>query len=277
MAKDKETVEDHYTRGELGELILAALKNAGKDPDALTPADLAPVDEFHIRGREATMELARLVNLGPDAHVLDVGCGIGGPSRHLAAEFGCRVTGLDLTEEYCRVARMLAERTGLADRVDYRQGDALAMPFSDASFDVVWTQHASMNIADKARLFAEMHRVLKPGGRLAVYDIVAGGGGEVHFPVPWARQPSISFLVSAEEMREELEKTGFRVLAWRDATAPAREWFLEVMTRAQAEGPPPLGTHLLLGPDFRQMRKNQIRNLEENRIALVEAVLERVP
>ncbi|MFQ5912011.1 MAG: class I SAM-dependent methyltransferase [Nitrospinota bacterium] len=276
MTKGKQAVEDHYTRSGLGETILEALQRAGKDPNNLTLEDLAPVDHMHIRGREATIELARLASIDRDAHVLDVGCGIGGPARHLAAEFGCRVTGLDLTEEYIRVATMLAERTGLSDRVDFRHGDAIDMPFGDASFDVVWTQHTSMNIADKAGLYSEMRRVLKLGGRLAVYDVVAGAGGEIHFPVPWARDPSVSFLISADGRRELLEKTGFRVLTWRDATRPALDWFRRMTSKAQAGGPPPLGRHLLIGPDYWVMAQNQVRNLEENRVALVQAVLDRV-
>ncbi len=268
------SVEAHYARGDLGEIILAALAEAGLDAEALTPADLAPMDEFHIRGREATAELARLAGLSPGMHVLDVGSGVGGPSRHLADEFGCRVTGLDLTQEFCRVAAMLSARAGLGARVDYRHGDALAMPFAAASFDAVWTQHASMNIADKARLYGEMLRVLRPGGRLALYDIAAGPGGEVHFPVPWAREPSISFLTAAADMRAGLEAAGFRVVTWRDDTEAALAWFRARLAAAR-NGPPPLSLDLLLGADWPAMATNQVRNLEEGRIALVQAVLER--
>lgn len=269
------TIDEHYGRGGLGQTLLAALADASKDIEALRPADLAPIDEFHIRGAKATLELAQLAAIAPEHHVLDVGSGIGGPSRHLAAAFGCRVTGLDLSAEYCEVAAMLAARTGLEGRVDYRHGDATRMPFRGASFDVVWTQHAAMNIADKSGLYAEMARVLKPGGRLAIYDIVAGAGGEVHFPVPWATEPALSFLIEAPKLRAALEGLGLKVLHWRDATPPALDWFRAIAAKAKAQGPAPLGLHLLMGPEWGTMVANQVRNLEEDRIRLLQAVLER--
>lgn len=159
-----ESVQAHYTRSGLGDLILAALERAGKNLNRLTPEDLAPIDEFHIRGRTATLELARAAKVDATKRVLDVGSGVGGTSRCLAREFGCRVTGIDLTEEYCSAAAMLSDRTGLGELVDYRHGDATSLPFPDASFDIVWTEHAAMNIPDKPRLYQEMYRVLKPGG-----------------------------------------------------------------------------------------------------------------
>ena len=148
-----QNIQEHYTRPDLGRLILAALEKAGKDINLLAPEDLAPVDEFHIRGRAATLELARSAGIDSKMHVLDVGSGIGGSSRCLAREFGCRVTGIDLTDEYCHVAAMLTERIGLAALVSYQQGDALHLPFPDSTFDVVWTEHVAMNISDKTRLY----------------------------------------------------------------------------------------------------------------------------
>jgi ubiquinone/menaquinone biosynthesis C-methylase UbiE len=268
-------VEAHYTRRSLGDTILSALREAGKDLEHLTPDDLAPVDEFHSGQRNATVRLAQLAGVGGAEDVLDVGCGIGGPSRFLAKAFGCRVTGLDLTAEFVEVANMLARRTGLAGKVSYRQGDALDLPFADASFDLVWSQNAAMNIADRDRLYAEMRRVLRPVGRLAIQDVAAGPGGEPYYPTPWAKDKSISFLFPPQVTREKLERAGFRVLAWHD---PTRESLEQALARAKALETgtlPPLGLHILIGPNFPTVSKNMVRNLEEARIQLINAVLER--
>ena len=170
------------------------LRANGKDPAALTIEDLAPIDQLHARGSEATLELARLAGITAGMRVLDVGGGLGGPARTLASAFGCSVEVLDLTEEFCRAGEMLTARTGLADLVCFRQGNALKMPYPGAGFDVAWTQHSSMNIADKERLYAEIQRVLRPGGRLALHEILAGPVSPIHFPVPWARDPDLSHL-----------------------------------------------------------------------------------
>ncbi|HXG24091.1 MAG TPA: methyltransferase domain-containing protein [Chthonomonadales bacterium] len=267
-----EAIQTHYTRLDLGKVILAALEKAGKDVNRLTPEDLAPIDEFHIRGRAATLELARAVGLDSTKHVLDVGSGVGGTARCLAKEFGCHVTGIDLTEEYCRAATMLSAKIGLADLVNYRQGDATSLPFDDGSFDVVWTEHVAMNIPDKPRLYREMHRVLKPGGTLAIYDILAGPGGPVLFPVPWARTPESSFLATPDELRMLLEKSGFKVMVWSDTTDAARVWFVALAEKIRKEGMPPLGFHVLLGSDFQVMAQNQRCNIEEARIVLAQVV-----
>lgn len=278
MNKARGDVETHYTRSELGETILAALAKAGKDIDRLTPDDLAPVDEFHSRRRTATAELAHLLAPTAQDRVLDAGSGIGGPSRFLAATYGCRVTGLDLTPAFCDVAAMLARRTGLDRLVEYRHGDATAMPFADGAFDLVWSQNAAMNIADRALLYREIRRVIKPAGRFALQDVAAGPGGEPHYPVPWARDKSISFLVSPETTRATLEQSGFRVLAWEDKTeiALAESRAERAKAAAQPAPPPVLGIHLILGADFGAMMRNSIRNLEERRVGLINAVLERV-
>jgi ubiquinone/menaquinone biosynthesis C-methylase UbiE len=268
-------VETHYTRTDLGEAILAALRTAGKDIDHLTPDDLAPVDEFHGGQRPATIRLAELVGFTGSERVLDVGSGLGGPSRYLAWHYGCRVSGVDLTAEFVRIAETLTRLTGLTDKADFRQGNALELPFADMSFDVVWSQNAAMNIADRDRLYREMRRVLKPGGKLALQEVAAGPGGPPHFPVQWARTPGISFLFSQKATREALEAAGLRVLAWQDTTQTALE---AAQARARnAAGPAPvLGTHLIIGADWQAMFHNSARNLEERRTELFNAVLERV-
>lgn len=265
-------IQAHYSRPEIGSVILAALEKAGKDLGRLTLEDLAPIDEFHIRGRAATLELARAAGLDANKRVLDVGSGVGGTSRCLAKEFGCRVTGIDLTDEYCRAAAMLSAKVGLTDLVDFRQGDATALPFADGEFDVVWTEHVAMNIPDKPRLYKEMYRVLKPGGTLAVYDVLAGPTGPVLFPVPWARTPDTSFLVQPGELRRLLEDAGFTISDWSDTTEVARTWFVALAEKIRKEGFPPLGFHVLMGADFQAMAQNQGRNLQEGRIVLGQVV-----
>ena len=197
-----EAVKTHYCRPGLAEAILAALEESGADIQRLSLEELAPIDEFHIRGRAATLELAQAAGIRSTMRVLDIGSGIGGTARCLAKEFGCRVTGIDLTDEYCQVASMLTAKVGLDGLIDYHQGDATNLPFEDNEFDVVWTEHVAMNVPNKRRFYSEMYRVLRPGGALAIYDVLAGPSGPVLFPVPWARTPDTSFLVSPEELRE---------------------------------------------------------------------------
>lgn len=260
-------VASHYGRSQLREALLSALQGAGKDPNHLTLDDLAPIDEFHVRGLEATLELGRDLNLSPAMQVLDVGSGLGGPSRRFASLYGCAVTGIDLTAEYCDLAQFLAERLGLSQLVSYRHGSALEMPFEPASFDAAYTQHVAMNIADKAALYREVARVMKPGAPFGIYDLLEGDGGEVVFPVPWALTPETSFLVSPADLRTLLDDAGFEIVDWRDTTEQGRQWFVRLRERMQQSGPPLLTFHVLMGDDFPQMAENQVRNLMERRIA----------
>jgi SAM-dependent methyltransferase len=273
MSEHEENVKAHYDRKDLGASILEALEKAGKDVEALTVEDLAPIEEFHIAGRKTTMELARLAELSEGMQVVDVGCGVGGPARALAHYFGCEVVGVDLTEAFCAAAILLTERTGLNQRVTIRQGNALALPLEDRSVDVVWMQHVGMNIPDKAALLCEIKRVLRPEGKLALYEVFSGLKPAEHFPVPWASGPELSHLVSQEEIRNDLEKAGFRIEVWKDVTQASRDWFRAAMEKTRKEGPPPLSRGLLMGPDFPIKAANVLRNLEEERLTVVQAVL----
>lgn len=272
------SVSDHYGRSDLGRAVLAALRAAGKDPDALTVEDLAPVDQLHVRGREATLELARLTGLTPAMKVLDVGGGIGGPARTLASQFGCALTVLDLTEEFCRVGEMLTARTRLSDRVTFQLGNALDLPFRDNSFDVVWVQHSSMNIAAKERLFAEIYRVLRSGGRLALHEIMAGPVTPIHFPVPWARNSLTSHLLPPETVRMLIKRMGFKEIAWVDMNTSAVAGVKQRLAAIQATPGvrPSLGQHVLFGPDFAQMLQNHMRNVEEDRTIVIQGVFGRL-
>ncbi|MCA1666462.1 MAG: methyltransferase domain-containing protein [Thermomicrobia bacterium] len=265
----------HYTDGDLGEKILGALRATGKDPDALTMDDLTPVDQFHLGGKPATLALIERAGLRPGMRVLDVGGGLGGPARTLATAANCTVTVLDLSAEFCQVGRMLTARVGMSDRVTFQHGSALAMPFADGEFDAVWTQHATMNIADKGRLYAEISRVLRPGGRLAMHDAMAGPVQPIYFPVPWARDPTISFLCSSAAVRALLVGIGFREIEWVDE----REKIVAILRRQVSilalNGPPPLGMQLLIGTQFPEILGNVARNLEEDRLTIIQAVFER--
>jgi ubiquinone/menaquinone biosynthesis C-methylase UbiE len=201
-----------------------------------------------------------------------VGSGIGGPSRYVAATYGCAVVGIDLTEEYCRVAGMLAERVGLGERVEYRPGNALAMPFAERAFDAAYTQHAAMNIEDKARLYAEVARVLKPGARFGIYDLLQGEGGDVLYPVPWARERTTSFLVRPAELRLLLDATGFDVVSLRDTAAEARLWLEQMQARMAEPDAPPSMLRLLFGDDAKVIVQNLARNLVEGRVTPIEVI-----
>lgn len=267
-------VAAHYRCPDLETKVLAALVAAGKDPDRLRPEELAAIDEFHVRGAAATKELAAALEPGAGLLVLDVGCGLGGASRHIARLLDCHVIGIDQSSDYCAGARMLSERLGMSSKVAYLQANALTLPFGDGVFDVVWTQHVLMNIEDKRRFYREIRRVLAPGGRLACYEVLSGRGGEVCFPVPWARDPSGSFLVDEREFSELLSEAGFRSLIWKDVTEEGLAWFRARRQKSGDTPRDPFGLQLLLGDDFPQMIENQLRNLEEQRIKLVQGVFQ---
>ena len=268
-------VAAHYSgSGGLADAIAESLRNAGKDLNELKTTDLATVDEFHIRGRKATLELAEQMMLSEDTRVLDIGCGLGGPARTLAEEYGCHVTGLDLTQAFCDAAEVMSDWVNLGERVAFQQGDATDLPFEDNQFDAAMTIHVAMNILAKDKVYEQARRVVKPGGIFAVYDVLQGEGGDVLFPVPWARDPSISHLATPDEMKSLLAYAGFKVLDVYDSTDESQNWF-EAMTARMAEsGPPPVTFQAFLGGDFPEMARNQVRNLTERRIRTVSYICE---
>lgn len=263
-------IEMHYGGSlDLATRIRNALIAAGRKIEHLTPADLASVDEFHIRGRPATLELAERMELTPQSHVLDIGSGMGGPARTLVETHGCTVTGIDLTQGFCTAATAISEWLGLSDKVNFVQGDATDPPFAPDSFDAAMTIHAAMNIRDKGALYAGARRVLKPGAIFAAYDVVEGDGGAVHFPMPWAREASLSHLVTPREMRRLLADAGFQVLDEIDSSEESLAWFRAMAERMTKGEKPPVTFRIFLGEDFPQMALNQIANLAERRIRTV--------
>ena len=261
-------VEKHYGFGGLMEKIEAGLNLAGKNTHSLTVDDLAPLDEFHTRGRESTLEVAELANLKPSDLVLDVGCGLGGTARYLAEQYKCHVVGVDLTEEYISVGKKLTELVGLSDRVELLQGSALEIPYEDGRFDVVWTEHVQMNIADKNRFYSEIARVLKPGGRLLFHDIFRGLGDPPFYPAPWAEDDSMSALATETEARSIIEQVGLEIDQWIEKVQESIESFKRVSAQIELDGTPPIGVHLLMGDNAKDKLQNYVRNLIEDRVSV---------
>jgi ubiquinone/menaquinone biosynthesis C-methylase UbiE len=263
-------VASHYSENlKLVDAIADKLRSTGKDLNKLTTADLVAVDEFHIRGRKATLELGEKMNLNAHSHVLDIGSGLGGPARTLAETYGCRVTGIDLTQAFCDAATAMSDWVGLGNRVSFKQGDATNLPFENQTFDAATTIHVAMNIAAKDKMYVEARRVLKPGGIFAVYDVLQGEGGKVLYPVPWARDPSISHLATSDQMKTLLTGVGFRLLDVQDSTEESQSFFERMTAQMAKIGTSPVIWQLFLGDDFPVMARNQVRNVTERRIRTV--------
>jgi ubiquinone/menaquinone biosynthesis C-methylase UbiE len=268
-------VTRHYANDKIAERILAALRaELGRDV-SINPDTLAPMDHFHGGGLNSTQSLAERLAPQQRDDVLDIGSGIGGPARWIAAHFGCHVTGIDLTEEFCEAAEALNLACGLQDQVRIMQGSALALPLPDASFDRAYSQNVLMNIRDKRAFYTEAFRVLRPGGLFAVDQVGMGPNGPPDYPQPWASEAENSFLGSTEEIRAHAEAAGFAVLMLRDVTSESIEFNRALQERIRREGPPRLGLEVLVGSRFRELRRNSAQSLERGATAVIQLLLRR--
>jgi ubiquinone/menaquinone biosynthesis C-methylase UbiE len=269
---EAKAVAAHYAKPQLEQAILAAIGRSGIEVEKVTALDLAPMDEFHIGGIEATKAIAEFMKLGPGMRLLDVGCGVGGPARYFAGEQKCSVTGIDLTEEFVRAAVSLTRMVHLESAAAFQQGSALAMPFEAGSFDGAYLFHVGMNIADKKALFREVARVLKAGARFAIYDLVRTGEGAFAFPVPWALSEETSFVKDVEKYREALREAGFSIEHERGRGQFGIEFSEKVIARLAQGGPPALGLHLLMGEKTPLMIKNVLSAMKAGILEPVEIV-----
>jgi len=257
QADARQRILAHYEQDGLLERIDAGLTALGEDPAKPSLDSLSLFDEFHIRGRAATLELIELMEVSEGARVLDVGSGLGGPARQLASATGANVTGVDISAEYCTIAELLSTRVGLAGRTRFFASDVADLDVRVVDFDAAWSIHVGMNVADKEGFYASIIKRLKPGARFVVYDMISGMGSAPKYPMPWARNPEDSFLVTADEIKIALQMAGFAISEVKDDTAAALAFIQQSLANAQAAPvPAPLGLHTVLGPIFREIAPN---------------------
>lgn len=269
-------VSAHYTHGDLLSGIEKALIAQGKNSEDVTIDDLAPVDEFHIGGRLATEHFLDQLNFTAQSNILDVGCGLGGPARFAANRYNVHVTGIDLTPEFIETGQVLCQWVDMDKQVTLHQGSALSMPFADGSLAGGYMLHVGMNIADKAALFRDIYRVLRPGARFGVYDVMRLNDGDLYYPVPWANDDSTSSLASPTEYRQLMADAGFVVMTENNRHDFALSYFQDTIAKTKAAGgPPTLGIHVLIGATTAAKMKNMIENISAGYIAPVEIVAQK--
>ena len=270
------SIVDHYERAGLLQRLEAALRDDGVDVDRPTIEQLAPYDQFHGRGLEATEEAAAAMPVRRGDRLLDVGSGLGGPARWIARQYGCRVVGVDLTPAFCEVATELTRRVGMAASVGFQVGDALRLPFEDACFDGAYSINVAMNIADKAAFHREIRRVLKPGGWLWLGEIARGTGPEPDYPMPWAASPSASFLATPDETIAKLVQAGFEVLHVERTRAKVLAYGERSRAIVAAGGKPPHRAVMLVhGETAAAAMRNSARAMAEGRVEPIELLARR--
>jgi len=258
-------IEDHWGKGDVYGRIVAALQGTGKPLDGVTVDDLAPVDQFHARGLTGTIDLADRLPIKAGHRILDIGCGLGGPARYMARRFDCKVTGIDITRAFVDAANKLTALVRMQDRVSIEHGDGQRLPYEDGAFDGAYSQHVTMNVADRRSFFSEAHRVLKRGAFFALTEHGLGAKGEPRFPVPWSVDGTGSHLRTPAETVALLESVGFGDIVVEDKGAEYVAAYHATLAKAEQEGPPPLGLHLLLGAGAAEKTRNSARNIEEGR------------
>tara|TARA_A100000164_G_scaffold198242_1_gene175937 strand:- start:1533 stop:2360 length:828 start_codon:yes stop_codon:yes gene_type:complete len=272
----EQTVSEHYSNKGLLNKIYKGLEKLGIDKNQLTQSDLSSFDEFHIGGSESTLMLAEKLTMNASSSVLDIGCGIGGPARFLSSEFGCKVSGIDLTADFVNTGNSLTDQVGLSDKVKLIEASALSIPFADNSFDVSYMIHVGMNIADKDVLFSEAFRVTKPGGVFGIYDVMLLGNCELQYPLPWAVEEDGNAIASATDYISALIKAGFSLKHEDDKTDFANSFFEKMSARTDSsDGPPPVGLHLLMGNLTTQKIRNMAKLIKSGIIAPKILILEK--
>jgi len=268
----EKTIADHWAKGDVYARIVSALGEMSKSLDAVTLEDLAPVDHFHARGFPATVELADRLPIKAGQHIVDIGCGLGGPARYIAKRFQCKVSGLDITQPFVEAGNRLTSLLRMEDQVTIRQGDGQRLPYGDATFDGAYTQHVTMNVSNRPSFFSEAHRVLKSGAFFALTEHGLGPNGDPHYPLPWSEDGSGAYLVAPSETRALLETAGFDDIVLEDTGAKYLTGYKDVIEKAEKGMLPPLGIHILMGETAPQKTRNAARNIEEGRTHPIQVI-----